>query len=167
MFGEPSTTRTNLPSRYVFSLVSAPLPNAARDDGPWALRSATSFSVMKSSALVPAHGGEPTVRPTQHRARDAGRLSSNSAGRESLDAHLSAIDRKSGSASTPQGRHGGFRHRHGHAALKCAVWAMCPRRFLRQRRANAGERRPSELVSLLPHAFRRGVTDNEKIEMDR
>ena len=50
MFGVRSTTRANLPSRYAFSLVSAPLPKAASASAPCASRRRISRSAMKSSA---------------------------------------------------------------------------------------------------------------------
>jgi hypothetical protein len=50
MCGVRSATRANLPSRYAFSLVSAPLPNAASDSAPWRSRNATSVSATTSSA---------------------------------------------------------------------------------------------------------------------
>jgi hypothetical protein len=50
-FGDRSTTRTNLPNKYAFSLVRAPLPKAARADDPWSARRDKIRSATKSSAV--------------------------------------------------------------------------------------------------------------------
>src|SRR4051812_15987055 len=70
MWGERSATRTNLPSRYAFSLVSAPLPKAANASGPYAARKASRRSATKSRAASHDAG---TRWPERLRTRGASR----------------------------------------------------------------------------------------------